>query len=135
VTLSFVRAAAPRDFPAAIARVREAGAEALLITSWAQFSSNTATLAALTIDVRLPTVCQWANMARGGCLLGYGPSQRAIRLRTADFVARIFRGSNPGEMPIEQPTVFEFAINLRTARVLGITIPPALLARADEVIE
>jgi putative ABC transport system substrate-binding protein len=135
VTLSFVRAATPRDFPAAITRAREAAAEALLITTFAQFSSNTATLAALAIEAHLPTVCQWASMARDGCLLGYGPSQRAIRLRTADFVARIFRGSNPGEMPIEQPTVFEFAINLRTARVLGITVPPALLARADEVIE
>ena len=135
VSIVFVRAGSADAFRDAIARSREAGAEALLISTFAGFSSNASNLAALAIAARLPTVCQWSTMARAGCLLGYGPSQRAIRLRTADYVARIFRGADPGEMPIEQPAVFELAVNLRTARALGITISPALLAIADEVIE
>src|SRR5262249_13876654 len=135
VTLSIVRAAGPEDYGAAFARARQEDAQALLITSFAQFSSDGERLANLALVASLPTACHWATMGGAGCLIGYGPSQRAIRLRTADFVARIFRGTSPGEIPIEQPTVFEFAINLRTARMLGIVIPAALLARADEVIE
>jgi putative ABC transport system substrate-binding protein len=74
-------------------------------------------------------------MARAGCLLGYGASQAALRRRLAQYVARIFRGASPGELAIEQPTTFELAVNLKTARALGLTIPPAVLQRADEVIE
>jgi putative ABC transport system substrate-binding protein len=135
VTLSIVRTASPADYQAAFAGARQAEAQALLITTFAQFSSNGERLATLALEASLPTACQWASMARAGCMIGYGPSQRAIRLRTADFVVRILRGARPSEIPIEQPTVFEFAVNLRTARALGIAMPPALLARADEVIE
>jgi putative ABC transport system substrate-binding protein len=135
VSLDIVRVATSEGYGTAMAHMRTTGAEAVVVTSFAGFSTTVSELSPLAIDAGLPTVCQWVTMARAGCLLGYGPSQRAIRLRTADYVARIFRGANPAEMPIEQPTVFEFAINLRTARALGITIPPALVARADEVIE
>jgi putative ABC transport system substrate-binding protein len=72
---------------------------------------------------------------RDGCLIGYGPNFAAISRRAADYVARILRGAKPGELPIEQPTVFEYAINLKTAKALGLTIPHDLLVLADEVIE
>jgi putative ABC transport system substrate-binding protein len=74
-------------------------------------------------------------MAEQGCLLGYGPDYAEVLRRNADYVARIFRGAAPGDLPIEQPTHFEFAVNLKTAKALGLTIPPAILARADDVIE
>ena len=74
-------------------------------------------------------------MARAGCLLGYGPILRELFGRLAYYIAHIFNGRAPGELPIEQPTRYEFAVNLKTAKALGITIPTALLVRADEVIE
>jgi putative ABC transport system substrate-binding protein len=74
-------------------------------------------------------------MAHSGCLLGYGPSRSELRRRMAHYIAQIFLGAAPGELPIEQPTHYEFAINLKTASALGLTMPPAILARADEVIE
>ena len=83
----------------------------------------------------MPTVCEWRKMAEQGCLLGYGPDIVELNGRNADYVTRIFRGTAPGELPIEQPTHFDFAVNLKTAKALGLSIPPAILARADEIIE
>ena len=80
-------------------------------------------------------MCEWASMARDGCLLGYGPNYAVLLRRSADYVARILRGAKPGELPIEQPALFDFAVNLKTAKALGITIAPAVLVRADEVFE
>jgi putative ABC transport system substrate-binding protein len=74
-------------------------------------------------------------MAHQGCLIGYGPSRIAPRKRLADQVAQIFRGVAPGDIPIERPAVFEFALNLKIAKSLDLIVPPALLTRADEVIE
>jgi putative ABC transport system substrate-binding protein len=71
----------------------------------------------------------------GEVRLGYGPDLAELRRRTADYVVRIFGGAAPGELPMEQPTHFKFTVNLKTAKELGLTIPPAILARADEVIE
>jgi len=83
----------------------------------------------------LPTICEWAEMAQSGCLLGYGPDFTELEHRVANFVALIFRGTAPGELPIEGPTHFKFVINLKTAKAIGLTIPPSVSALADEVIE
>jgi putative tryptophan/tyrosine transport system substrate-binding protein len=128
-------AATPAEYPRVFAAMRAAGVEALAILSAPEFANNAEALAALALGSRLPTVCEWARMAEQGCLLGYGPDQAELRRRTADYVARIFRGAVPGELPIEEPTHYRFAVNLKTARALGLTISPAILARADEVIE
>ena len=80
-------------------------------------------------------MCEWAEMAHAGCLIGYGPSRIALRKRMADQIAQIFRGVAPGDIPIEQPTVFEFTLNLRIAKSLDIIVPSTVLTRADEVIE
>jgi putative ABC transport system substrate-binding protein len=74
-------------------------------------------------------------MAHAGCLIGYGASLADLRRRTAHYVARILRGAQPSDLPVEQASVFELAINLGTAKKVSITVPYTLLARADEVIE
>jgi putative ABC transport system substrate-binding protein len=83
----------------------------------------------------LPTISFLKNYARAGLLMTYGPSQEAYFPRAVVLADRILRGAKPGDLPIEQPTTFEFVINLKTAKALDLTIPPTLLARADEVIE
>jgi putative ABC transport system substrate-binding protein len=125
----------PADYIAAFAGMRTARSEALVIISAPDFFRDAALLSRLALEAGLPTVCEWASMARDGCLIGYGPNYAALWRRPAEYVARILRGEKPGELPIEQPTLFEFAINLRTAKALGLTIPEASLLRADEVIE
>ena len=127
--------AAPSEYPAAFAAMRAQGAQALVIGATPEFNRDGRQLAALALEVRLPTVCEWANMAHDGCLIGYGPSRIALRKRMADQIAQIFRGIAPGDIPIERPSVFEFALNLKIANSLGLSVPTALLARADEVIE
>ena len=125
----------PGSYPAAFTAMRAVGVEALIIVSAPEFNRDAEILAALAVEARLPTVCEWSHMAAQGCLFGYGPSQTELRRRTADYLVRIFRGSAPGDLPIEGPTRFQFAVNLKTARRLGIDLPTGLLLRADEVIE
>jgi putative ABC transport system substrate-binding protein len=133
--LQIVQTRRREDFPLAFAAMQAHGAEALLIGAHALLFSHREELAALALRAGLPTVCEWATMARDGCLLGYGPNRDLLYRIAAMKVARLFRGAAPGDLPIEQPASFEFAINLATARALGLTISPLLLARADEVIE
>jgi putative ABC transport system substrate-binding protein len=133
--LIVVDAGGPDEYPAAFAAMRAAGAQALLIMAHAVFYRDAAMLTGLAAESRLPTICEWAEMAHLGCMLGYGPSRTELRRRMARYAARIFQGAAPGELPIELPVQYEFAINLRTARTLAVAIPPALLVRADEVIE
>jgi putative ABC transport system substrate-binding protein len=93
------------------------------------------TIAKLAIAHRLPT-CGWARQVlEAGTLLSYGADFPAVVRHTPVYVDKILKGAKPGELPVEQPTKFEFSINLKTAKTLGVDVPPLLLARADEVIE
>ena len=87
------------------------------------------------LATRLPTLCEFRPMARSGCLLSYGPALDEITERSAVQIDRILRGTPPGELPIERPTRFELAVNLKTANALGVTVPQSILLRADEVIQ
>jgi len=89
----------------------------------------------LTASAKLPAIYQWPETAREGGLMGYGPSETAMVRQLAGYASRILAGAKPADLPIEQPTQFALVINLKTARTLGLTIPQALLLRADEVIE
>ena len=135
VELLVFPAATPSDYAAAFAAMRAQGAQALVITSSPPFQRDGRQLAGLALEARLPTVCEWADMAHAGCLIGYGPSRIALRKRMANQIAQIFRGVAPGDIPIERPTAFEFALNLRIAKSLDLIVPSAVLTRADEVIE
>ena len=123
------------NYPGAFTAMRAADAEAPVIVSAPEFNRDADILAALAVEAKLPTVCEWSHMAGEGCMLGYGPNQTELRRRTADYVVRILRGATPGELPIEGPTRFEFTVNLKAAKRLGVELPTGLLLRADEVIE
>jgi putative ABC transport system substrate-binding protein len=96
--------------------------------------ASRATIAALALTQRLPTICLDSNLIPAGYLMSYGWDRQASLRLVADFVDKILRGTKPGDIPIQQPTTFRFVINLRTAKALGLTLPPSLLARADEVV-
>jgi putative ABC transport system substrate-binding protein len=118
-------------FADAIAR----GANGMAVMASPFFNSNRARLIELALRHRLPSIWEAANFVRDGGLLSYGPSFSDMYRRSAGYVARILKGANPAELPVEQPTLFELFVNLKTAKALGLTIPPSILARADEVIE
>jgi putative ABC transport system substrate-binding protein len=92
-------------------------------------------MVAFTLASRLPALFPEKPVAKAGGLISYGPSILASFKRLAFYADKILRGVNPSDLPVEQPTTFEFVINLKTAKALGLTIPPSLLATADEVIE
>ncbi|MBO1906806.1 ABC transporter substrate-binding protein [Microvirga sp. 3-52] len=125
----------PEEYEATFHAIRSSGADALQIAGGPIFANDAPRLAELALKAGVPTICEWRDMARNGCLIGYGPDRAALQRRVADFVARLLRGASASEMPIEDPTKFELAVNLRTARSLAIDVPTTLLVQADEVIE
>ena len=89
----------------------------------------------ILIKNRLPVVATVPQRARDGMLMAYGPSLADLYRRAGTYIDKILKGVKPGDLPVEQPTKFELVINLKTAKALGLTIPPSLLARADEIIQ
>jgi len=123
------------DFTNAFAAASRSHAEAIVILSSPIVSQYGDMLANLSVAHRLPTVSMFRENVTAGCLMAYGPSLVDGWRRLASFVSRVLKGAKPGDLPIERPTTFELVINLKTAKALGLTIPPSLLGRADEVIQ
>jgi putative ABC transport system substrate-binding protein len=92
-------------------------------------------IATFAVERRLPTFSWSSGMTRNGFLMSYDADVNEIQLRAAGLVDKILKGAKPADIPVEQPTKFDFVINLKTARAIGVEFPPLLLARADEVIE
>jgi ABC-type uncharacterized transport system substrate-binding protein len=125
----------PSELDAALEAAHRNGAGGVIIFSSPVVFYNLARIVALAHEKRLPTVSLFTEFAQAGGLLTYGPSLRESFRRCGMYVGKVLSGAKPGDLPIERPTKFELVINLKTAKALGLTIPPSLLLRADEMIQ
>jgi putative ABC transport system substrate-binding protein len=125
----------PLQFHDAFKSMVNAGAGALVIQQTALFTSSIPEIANLALDFHLPAIEEIQPFAEAGGLMAYGPNITALGQRAAYYVDRILTGTNPADLPVEQPTKFDLVINLKTAKALGISIPQTLIATADKVIE
>ena len=123
------------DFGPAFREALKAKEDALYVAIDQLMVANLMRILTLALGARLPTIFSTRDFVRGGGFMSYGPSYTERFGRAADYVDKILRGTKPGDIPVEQPTKFELVVNLITAQALGLTVPPSLLARADEVIE
>ena len=135
VRLQVVHARGPEDFDRAFTDMTSARAGALAVVATPVFNTSRRRLAELAAKNRLPTVFSLSDYVTAGGLMSYGPDRRDLFRGAAIYVDKILKGAKPGDLPIQQPTKFELVINLKTAKALGLTIPPSLLQRADQVIE
>jgi putative ABC transport system substrate-binding protein len=121
-----------------IARTFEAirsKADALYVVSDALLAANRTLITTLALSARLPTILSYGDYVESGGLMSYGPNYANLFRQAADMVDKILHGTNPGDIPVEQPSKFELVINLATARAIGLTVPSTVLSRADRVIE
>jgi putative ABC transport system substrate-binding protein len=133
--LESIEARQAGDFEKGLQAAARAGAQALITTEDALMSAHRADIIRLAMRHRLPAISGLWWFAEAGSLLSYGPSTLDLWRRAAGYVDRIFAGAKPADLPVEQPTKLELIVNLKTAKVLGVTIPPTVLARADRIIQ
>jgi putative ABC transport system substrate-binding protein len=130
----YINVARAKDITAAFQRLNGGRADAILVLTSPVFNSQRTQAVGLAAKSRLPTIFPQIEYVQEGGLMTYGVKVTESYRRAATYVDKILKGANPGEIPIEQPTKFELAINLKTAKQIGLTIPPNVLARADRVI-
>jgi putative ABC transport system substrate-binding protein len=135
VALSIHSVQRREDIDPAIEAAKAAGAAALNVLASPLFVGNRHAIIARTTALRLPAIYHWPETAQDGGLLAYGPRFSEFFRLWARQLVKILRGAKPADLPVEQPTKFELVVNLKTAKAIGLEIPPTLLARADEVIE
>jgi putative ABC transport system substrate-binding protein len=124
----------PEEFSRVFAEASKERVDAMFVVAESLFYRHRTALADLALKYRLPTMYGFRESVAAGGLMSYGPSLAQNSRRAAFFVDKILKGAKPAELPVEQPTKFEFIVNLKTARELGLNIPPSLLQRADELI-
>jgi len=135
VQVQLVEVRTIQDFEAALETATRGRADALMAMPDQVFGDTRNRFVELVMKHRLPTMSWTAGHAQSGALMAYGPDEPEMHRRAATYVDKILKGAKPGDLPIEQPTKFELIINLKTAKVLRLTIPPSLLLRASRVIE
>jgi putative ABC transport system substrate-binding protein len=130
-----VDARVPAEFDRAFASIAKLRPSALIVFPGTLFYFERKRIEAFTMKHRLPSMFAWRGQVIEGGLMSYAPNYTDLYRRCANYVDKILKGAKPADLPIEQPTKFELVINLKTAKALGLTIPPSLLQRADQVIE
>lgn len=135
IQLHRVETKTPDDIASAFATMAQHGDQATLVISSPLTFANRTVITSAAAGNRLPAMYETSAFATAGGLISYGPDFVQLTREAANFIDKILRGAAPGELPVQQPTVFELVVNLKTAHALGLTIPPSILLRADEVIE
>jgi putative tryptophan/tyrosine transport system substrate-binding protein len=125
----------PTAIQRAFAEIAQQQSKAIIVNSNSLLAAYRQLIVELAEKSRLPALCPWCDYVEGGGLMAYASDNRELWRRMADDVHQILNGAKPADIPIFQPTKFEFVINLKAAQAIGLTLPPSLLARADEVIE
>jgi ABC-type uncharacterized transport system substrate-binding protein len=133
--LTVIQASSESDIDAAFPTIEQSRSEALLVGDDPFFADRAHQLTALAAHWRVPAIYQNRVFAAAGGLISYGPSPSFAGRIAGEYTGRILKGAKPADLPVQQPTEIELVVNLKTAKALGLTIPPSLFARADEVIE
>jgi putative ABC transport system substrate-binding protein len=135
VDARIVNVAGPEEIEPALSRLATEGIQGLVMLPFALFGSQQGRILTFSLAQRWPVVATAGSWAVNGALLAYGPDQLALHRRAAWYVDRILKGAKPGDLPIEQPTTFELVVNMKTAKALGLTMPPEIMVRVTQVIE
>jgi len=135
VRLQVLGAARPEELEGAFAAAKKGGAEALIVFTSAVFSTHRRRLVDLAAQNRLVAVYEHRDFPDAGGLMSYGPNITEMYRRAATYIDKILKGAKPADLPVEQPTAYQLVINLKTAKALGLTIPPVVLLRADQILE
>jgi putative tryptophan/tyrosine transport system substrate-binding protein len=135
VQLHILKASVEAEIDAAFDSLVQAQAGALLVGADPFFTSRSEQLVELATRHSVPAIYEWREFVAAGGLISYAPSLTAVNRQVGIYAGKILKGAKPADLPVEQPTRFELVVNLKTANALGLTVPPSILARADEVIE
>jgi putative tryptophan/tyrosine transport system substrate-binding protein len=135
VQLQILKASTTSEIDGTFATLGRLRVDALVIGDDVFFTSRREQLVALATRYAVPAIERWREFAASGGLISYGPSLRAVNRQLGVYAGKILKGGKPADMPVQQPTEFELVINLKTAKALGLRIPPSIMARADQVIE
>jgi putative tryptophan/tyrosine transport system substrate-binding protein len=123
-----------QELEGAFGAAKQQGASAMMALSDPMAANNSDRIASLSFKYRIPVVSPYMHMAKAGAVLAYGPNRALLYRRAASLVARVLKGANPGDLPIEQPSQFDMVINMKSAQSFGLPVPDALLARATHVV-
>jgi putative tryptophan/tyrosine transport system substrate-binding protein len=135
MTVQPIDATSPDEIEQAFTKAKRDGADSMIVLGGGRHYAQRVHITALALKHRLPGIYHARAFVEAGGLISYGPDLRELARRAARYVDKILKGAKPADLPVEQPRKFELVINLKTARALGLTIPPSLLQRADELIQ